>query len=81
MFIQITRLNKNGEEKVNLVREEEITDIIELTQEPVNYYNEEGEIIKTETPTERLFKVFTKSGRTLKINEETYNELVKKLTK
>ena len=81
MFIEITRKNQKGEEKVNLVREEEITDIIELTIEPTNYYDEDGNLVKTEEPTERLFKVFLKSGRTLKITEDTYNALVKKLTK
>ena len=81
MLKEIVRINKKGEEKKNLVNTDHITSIIELTQEPTNLYDESGNLVKTEEPTEKLFKVFITGGTTLKISEKTYNTLVKELTK
>ena len=81
MFAEIERLNKKGETKKDLVNTDHITGIIELTQDPTNLYDEDGNLVKTEEPTEKLFKVFIKGGLTLKITEDTYNTLVKQLAK
>ena len=81
MFIKITRRNQNGEEKENLIDTSKINAIVEKTQEQQNLYDEDGNLVKTEKPTERLFVVLLAGGVNLTINEDTYNELVKKLTK
>lgn len=79
VFKEIVRINKKGEEKKDLVNTDHITGIIELSLDPTNLYDEEGNLVKTEEPTEKLFKVFIEGGLTLKITEETYNTLVKEL--
>ena len=81
MFKTIKRINKNGELKDNLVNVDDISLVIELTQDDVDLYDENGEFVETKKPTEKLYKVFIKGGQTLKINEETYNTLVKALVK
>lgn len=81
MFIEIKRINRNGEELENLVNTESINNVIELTQEEQDLYDSEGNLVRTEKPTERLFLVLTRGGTNLKINEKTYNELKKVLLK
>lgn len=81
MFVEITRRNTKGEDKVNLVNTDRITAILETTQEDINLYNEEGDLVETRTPTERLFVVLIDNRTCLTITEDTYNELVKKLAK
>lgn len=81
MFIEIKRINRNGEELDNLVNIEGINNIIELTQEDTNLYDSEGNLVKTEKPTERLFLVLTRGGTNLKVNEDTYKKLKKLLVK
>lgn len=81
MFTEIVRINKKGELKNDLINTDHITGIVELSLEPTNLYDEEGNLVKTEEPTEKLYKVFIEGGLTLKISEDTYNTLVKKLVK
>ena len=81
MFVEIKRINRNGEELENLVNTESINNVIELTQEETPLYDSEGNLVKTEKPTERLFLVLTRGGTNLKISEKTYNELKKVLVK
>ena len=81
MFVEITRRNTKGEDKVNLVNVDRITAILETTQEEQNLYNEEGDLVETRKPTERLFAVLIDNRTCLTITEKSYNELVKKLTK
>ena len=81
MFIEIKRINRNGEELENIVNTESINNVIELTQEDQDLYDSEGNLVKTEKPTERLFLVLTRGGTNFKINEKTYKELKKLLVK
>ena len=81
MFIKITRLNKDGVEKDNLINTDDIQDIIELTQQPKKLYDESGDVVEEREPTERLYKVFLKSGRNLTISQDTFDDLVKRLVK
>ena len=81
MFIEIKRINRKGEEKLNLLDTERITSVIELSLEPTNYYDEFGNLAKTEEPTEKLFRVNYNDGTHYKINETIFNELKKVLVK
>ena len=81
MFVEITRRNTKGEDKVNLVNTDRITAILETTQEEQNLYDENGDLVETRKPTERLFVVLIDNRTCLTITEKSYNELVKKLTK
>ena len=81
MFIEITRINSKGEEKANLVNTESINSVIELTVEPKELYDSEGNLVKVEEPTEKKFMVSLRGGTQLTISEKTYNELKKVLVK
>ena len=81
MFIEIKRINHNGEEKENLINTECVCSVIELTQDKVELFDGDGNLVETREPTERLFLVNLKGGKHLKVNEDTYKELVKTLTK
>lgn len=79
MFLKIKRINRKGEEKENLINTNNIVGIIELNLEPERFYDEYGNVVKTEERTDKEYKLFVSNGLELKITEETYNELCKVL--
>ena len=81
MFVTITRIDVKGNERENLVNTDEIVTALEIREEPQTLYDENGNEVETRNPTEKLFALLLTNGTKFTINEDTYNELVKKLVK
>lgn len=85
MFKEIKITNTYEEEKAFLLNTDNIAFIREKHVEPTRLYDEEGNLVKEELPTEKVFELVLvlENGHhvALTINETTYNEIVKIIVK
>lgn len=81
MFVKVIRTNTRGEAKETVLNTEHIASIAELTFSPKRFYDEEGNLIKEEPNTERVFQVRMIDGCSYSLSLSVYEELVKVLAK
>ena len=77
-MLKLNRLNRKGNLVECLIKVEDIDGMSEKQVEDTNLYDENGNLVKTETH-ESIFQVHFTNGREIYLNKETYDKLVKKL--
>ena len=77
-MLKLQRLNRNQELVECLIQVEEIDGISEKKVEDTQLFDENGNLVKTETH-ESIYQVHFKNGREIYLNKETYDKLLTKL--
>ena len=85
MFIKVNRISHNEEGveilKETLINTDLITSVKEMVVEPTKLYNEDGEVVKVEEPTTKVFHVYQTTGPRIVLDEDNYKALTKSLLK
>ena len=80
MLVKVQRTNIKGELKETLINTDYIVCIKELSLEPVELYDGNGDVVETrEQP--KAFQVILRTGVDFRINETEYTNLIKTLLK
>lgn len=85
MFKKVNRISHNEEGveilKETLINTELITSVKEMVVEPTKLFDEEGNLVKTEEPTKKVYHVYQTTGPRIVLDEDNYKELLKTLLK
>ena len=77
-MLKINRLNRKGNSVECLIDATRITGITEIQRDPITYYDDCGDVAKTEER-ESIFQVQFDGYREIYISKEDYEKLVAKL--
>ena len=77
-MLKLNRLNRNGVEVECLIVVEDIDGLSEKKVEDTQLFDENGNLVKTETH-ESIYNVHFKNGREIYLTKATYDKLVAKL--
>lgn len=77
-MLKLNRLNRKGNQVECLIVVEDIDGISEKQLEDTQLFDENGNLVKTETH-ESIYQVHFKNGREIYLDKATYDKLVAKL--
>lgn len=79
-FIELTRIDSNGEKKSVLLDTDNVARVVERKEEDTKLYNEDNEVVETREGAV-YYIVEPKVGRNTKLDSENYEKLKKALMK
>lgn len=77
-MLSLKRLNRKGNEVECIIVVEDIDGLTEKQVEDTQLFDENGNLVKTETH-ESIYQVHFKNGREIYVTKATYDKLVAKL--
>lgn len=77
-MLSLKRLNRKGNEVECIIVVEDIDGLTEKQLEDTQLFDENGNLVKTETH-ESIYQVHFKNGREIYVTKATYDKLVAKL--
>ena len=81
MFIKVNRTNRSGEIKETLINTTKVIAITEIHTEGQNLYNEDGDLVKTESAPQLYRVALEGTPMEIVVDKDNYDTLVKELTK